>query len=361
MTINQPITNMDGASDMGGKPEVSLISLLTMLLRRRALIAWCALLTAVVITGLALIGDRTWTTVVSFFPQGKKSGGNLSALAAQFGVGGIGAADANESPNFYADLVKSRAILSTVIDSAVSLPAGGAKVDLATEYEIKTTNPALRRDMAIKKLNGDIAVATNVKTGVVTIRVSSNSAQLSSAIGMRLLDLLNKFNLDTRRSQASAERRFTEERLRLVQADLRRAEDVLQNFLQENRVIAPYSATQARRDRLEREVNTQQELFTNLAKAFEQAKIDEVRNTPVITVVERPEPPARPDTRGIATKGLSSLIGGFVLGCFLAILLEGFSSPSGVRSGEQDEFHRLGRATMRDLLRPWRLLRSVKA
>ncbi|MBC8089232.1 MAG: hypothetical protein H7Z40_18355 [Phycisphaerae bacterium] len=361
MTQDQQVMVRDDALEPDGKREVSLISLLTMLLRRRALIAWCALLTAVVFTGLALIGDRTWTTVVSFFPAGKKSGTNLSALAAQFGVGGIGAADANESPNFYADLVKSRAILSTVIDSGVNLPGGGGKVDLVTEYKIKSTNPALRREMATRKLNGNIAVATNVKTGVVTMRVSSTSAQLSSAIGLRLLDLLNKFNLDTRRSQASAERKFTEERLALVQADLRRAEDALQGFLQENRVIAPFSATQARRDRLEREVNMQQDLFTNLAKAFEQAKIDEVRDTPVITVVERPEPPARPDTRGVATKGISSLIGGFVLGCFLAIVLEGFSTPTGGRSGEQDEFHRLGRATLRDFMRPWRLLRSVKA
>jgi len=360
MTYDQPITTPDRASDRDATREISLVTLLTMLLRRRALIAWCALLTALVFTGIALIGARTWTSVVSFFPQGKKAGSNISALAAQFGVGGIGAADANESPNFYADLVKSRAILTTVIDSGVKLPRGGATVDLAAEYKIKATNPALRRDMAIRKLNGDIVVATNAKTSVVTMRVSSGSAQLSSAISTRLLELLNKFNQDTRRGQASAERKFTEERVALVKADLRRAEDALQYFLQENRVIAPFSATQARRDGLDREVRMQSELYTNLAKAFDQAKIDEVRDTPVITVVEQPEPPARPDTRGVATKGIASLVAGFVLGCFLALVFEGFSTPLGQHSSEQDEFRRLGRATLRDFWRPWRLLRSAK-
>ncbi|MDQ6612983.1 MAG: hypothetical protein M3Y64_11155, partial [Gemmatimonadota bacterium] len=159
--------------------EVSLLSLMNILMRRRALIVWSALLCALVFTGFALMGDRTWTTVVSFFPQGKKAGGNLSALAAQFGVP-VGTGDANESPSFYADLVKSRAILATVVDSGVVVLPGLQRVDLATAYKIKTTDAALRRDMAIKQLNGDIAVTTNVKTGVVTMRVSSNTPSLSA-------------------------------------------------------------------------------------------------------------------------------------------------------------------------------------
>ncbi|MEO7996062.1 MAG: hypothetical protein ABI852_01390, partial [Gemmatimonadaceae bacterium] len=86
----------------------------------------------------------------------------------------------------------------------------------------------------------------------------------------------------------------------------------------------------------------------------------EVRDTPVITVVERPEPAARPDTRGIATKGVASVIAGFLIGVMIALALEGFSSKPGSRSAEQEEFSRLGSATLRDLRRPWRLLRSVK-
>lgn len=361
MTSNQPAISSDSVTGAGETRDVSLVSLLTMLLRRRALVVWCSLLTATLFTGMALLGDRTWTTVVSFFPQGKKSGSNLSALAAQFGVGGIGAADPNESPSFYADLVKSRTILGTLIDSGVTLPPASSRVDLATEFKVKSENPALRRELATTKLNGAIKVSTNAKTGVVTMRVSSKSPQLSTAISERLLELLNRFNQDTRRGQASAERRFTEERLKVVQSDLRRAEDALQNFLQENRVIASFSMTNARHDRLQREVSMQQDLYTNLAKAFEQAKIDEVRDTPVITVVERPEPAARPDPRGVATKGIASLAAGFVLGCFLALVLESFGAARGARTVEQDEFRRLGRATLRDLLRPWRLLRSARA
>ena len=339
--------------------EVSLIALLTLLLRRRATIVWSSILCAVLFTGYSLIGDRTWTTSVSFFPQGRKAGGNLSALAAQFGVG-VPGGEANESPNFYADLVKSRAILTTVVDSSVTLPAGGPRVDIADALKVKQTEPTLRRDLAIKRLNSAINVATNAKTGVVTMRVSTRSAPLSASISTRLLDLLNRFNQDTRRGQASAEREFTEQRLAVVKKELREAEDAVARFLQNNRV-ATAAQLQAEQNRLESEMRMQRELYTNLAKSYEQAKIDEVRDTPVITVVERPEIAARPDTRGIATKGIVSLIAGFVLGVILALIFEGFSARPGTHSAAQDEFRRLGEATLRDLRKPWRLLRSVKA
>ena len=47
-------------------------------------------------------------------------------------------------------------------------------------------------------------------SGVVTFEVETFNPQLSAKIAQRLLDLLNRFNLETRQSQAAAERRFTE-------------------------------------------------------------------------------------------------------------------------------------------------------
>lgn len=355
--INSSKTSNDNMAEP--VTDVSLVSLMNVLMRRRALVVWSSLLCAVLFTGFALIGERTWTTVASFFPQGKKAGGNLSALAAQFGVP-VSTGDANESPNFYADLVKSRAILSTVVDSGVVVAPNSPKVDLATAYDIKATEPALRRDMAIRKLNDDVSVSTNAKTGVVTMRVSSKSAPLSAAISSRLLELLNRFNQETRRGQASAERKFTEDRVAAVKKDLRNAEDAYQQFVQTNRVTSAVSSSNVQKDRLDREVRMQTELYTNLAKAYEQAKIDEVRDTPVITVVERPEAAARPDSRGILTKAIASLVAGLVLGIIMALIIDGLQGSGNSGNAEGDEFRKLGNATLRDLRRPWRLLAPIK-
>ena len=176
----------------------------------------------------------------------------------------------------------------------------------------------------------------------------------------RLLELLNRFNQETRRGQASAERKFTEERLAIVKQDLRKAEDAQEGFLQTNRVVSA-AQLKLQQDRLEREVRMQQELYTNLAKAYEQAKIDEVRDTPVITVVEQPEAAARPDSRSIATKAVASLVAGFILAAIVALILEGLSSDGNNGNAEHDEFRKLSNATLRDLRRPWRLLAPIQA
>ena len=70
---NAPTHSVNGQASVGDEEnEVSLIALLTLLLRRRATIVWSSILCAALFTGYSLIGDRTWTTAVSFFPQGKK-------------------------------------------------------------------------------------------------------------------------------------------------------------------------------------------------------------------------------------------------------------------------------------------------
>jgi uncharacterized protein involved in exopolysaccharide biosynthesis len=50
-------------------------------------------------------------------------------------------------------------------------------------------------------------------------------------------------------------------------------------------------------DRLVNNVTLRQQIYTSVAQAYEQARIDEVRDTPVITVVEAPLLPAKPDPR----------------------------------------------------------------
>jgi uncharacterized protein involved in exopolysaccharide biosynthesis len=69
-------------------------------------------------------------------------------------------------------------------------------------------------------------------------------------------------------------------------------------------------------------VNTIQTLVNSLAGAFEQARIDEVRSTPAISVVERPRPAVRPDPRGTPRKAAMGGLAGLVAGLVFAILRE---------------------------------------
>ena len=114
------------------------------------------------------------------------------------------------------------------------------------------------------------------------------NANISIGASRPILDLVHTFDLTTRQTQAGAERRFSGERLAELTGELRDAEDTLKSFLIENRVFSNSPALQFEHDRLQRAVTMRQELVTSLAQAYERARIEEVRNTPVITLIDPP-------------------------------------------------------------------------
>ena len=336
-------------------PEhLSALSLLNVLLRQRWLVAVCALGLFAAVVGVGLARDRSYTSSAAFLPQQRRNGNALSGLASQLGLN-VPLSDGTQSPQFYVDLLTSREILKSVVVTRFTsqrgrTPAEGTLLEL---YELGETEPALRREEALRRLRTQIDASVSPKTGVVSLSVTTLDPSLSAQIAERLLELINEFNLSHRQSQASAERRFTERRLAEVAADLRTAEDRLQAFQQQNRDIrAPGLALE--QDRRTRAVALQTQLYGTLAEAYEQAKIEEVRDTPVISVLERPEIPVRPAPRGLLLKGLLALFAGAVIGALLAFARDLVTRPGPHRTGEVAEFRMLRRQTVDDITHPWR-------
>jgi uncharacterized protein involved in exopolysaccharide biosynthesis len=340
--------------------EIPFLGLVNVLLRHRHLVVGLSLLCFTAAVVIALVLPRTFTARSAFMPQTRKPMSSLTGLAAQFGLA-LPTAETSQTPAFYADLLQNRSILGAIVTDSFKYQVEGMETrgTLIDFYQSKGSTPLRRRDAAIRRLEADIDASTVQRTGVVTLDVTVRQADLSVQINQRLLDLLNQFNLQTRQSQAAQERRFTERRLAEVRQDLRTAEDRLQQFMQRNRDFRNSPELTFQADRLKREVTMQQDVFTTLAQAFEQAKIEEVRDTPVITVIQRPEIPARPDPRGLVGKGLLGLLLGLLLGAGFALWKSYAANLSFLLSPEAAEFAALRQQAARDLLRPWRTLAQL--
>jgi uncharacterized protein involved in exopolysaccharide biosynthesis len=154
------------------------------------------------------------------------------ALASQFGVS-VGGGD-ELSPAFYSELLPSREILLSVAET--DFQVDGATVLLADLLEIEEDTGDLRLKRVIEWLRESaVSVSTGPETGIVTVEVTTHWPELSLQIAERLLAEISRFNLETRQSQAAAERSFIEERVENARADLEVAEDERQSFLQANR------------------------------------------------------------------------------------------------------------------------------
>jgi uncharacterized protein involved in exopolysaccharide biosynthesis len=167
-----------------------------------------------------------------------------------------------------------------------------------------------------------VVAAEDKKLNAVRLTVTTRWPSVSLAIAQRLVNGVNQFNLDTRRIQAKAEREFVEARTADAERALREAEDRLQSFMQRNRSVAGSPELTFAQDRLQRDVALRQSVLTSLAQRREEARLKEVRDVPVVTVIESPRLAVTGQPRRSAMRGV---LGAFVaggLGLAIALVLE---------------------------------------
>lgn len=320
---------------------------------------------AFLVIGFGLLGPRSYTATASFTPEsGEGQAGSLSGLASQFGIN-VPTGEAGQSPQFYADLLESRELLREAVLTEYDVEtepdrAEGDRLqgDLVALLEIEANTRRLAVANAIRSLRDIVSVTTSPETGVVELSVTTRWPDLSRQVADRLIKLVNQFNLETRKTQAAAEREFIEGQVARAESALHAAEDSLEAFLERNRRYQNSPELTFRYERLQRQVNLRQQVFTSLSESYEQAKINEVRNTPVITVVEPPELPARPDRRRLALKGVLGLMLGGMAGVFWAFGREMMATSRKADPDEYAEFARLNEEAKGEVRGLWRRVRG---
>ena len=334
--------------------ELTALGLLNVVLRYRRRIIAVGVLAAMATAAVTLLKHRTYTSTAAFIPQTSRQTSSLGGLAAQLGLD-VGAMSGT-SPSFYADLARSKGVLTKLMDTTIAIPGpSGPKVGtIADHLEVEAPNPATRRAFAISELQTRITSGLDLATSVVTFSVSTENPHLSRMIGEMLLGSLNRFNLENRQSQAGAERRFAERRLAETSVELRQAEDALRSFRERNRAGgSPDLLTQ--QERLQREVGLRTAVYTTMAQAYEQAKLEEVRDTPVITVLEHPENAVFPDPRHLVGKTVLAFLVGILLAIAVALVYDRLARTKDVQADAMREFQELRRATLQDVRAPLRV------
>lgn len=337
--------------------EATLFSVIIVLLRARRMIVAGALIAATMTALTLLLTTRTWVSTSSFMAESRRLPGNISGLAAQFGLS-VPGGDLGQSPSFYADLATSRELIGRIVDGRYAFLSDSGAVDgtLVDIYRSKGRTAELRREAAIRELLTHIAANPNNRTSVVRVSVTTEHPELSLQINQRLLTLLDEFNKVRRRSQATAERTFTEVQAESARHAVVAVEDRLQRFLTRNRDYRNSPELTFQQERLAREVAMRQQIYTGLAQAAEQAKLDEVRDTPVLTIVESPFRPIRPQSQGLVFK----TVAGFIVGAGLLFIFALVRSrlTRGRQEGAEEiaEFDALRRAALADLRSPRRWL-----
>lgn len=272
------------------RPRIDPIEALAVLWKRRKFIA----IFVGSVTGLSIVVSllvppyyKSTATILPETQSGKLATlGGLSDLAALAGVnvGGEGSL-----VKLYPTIVKSEAVLKDVIYTMYKTTEFPDSVNLIQYWELKDKKPGGAYDAALKVLREELDVSMDLKTSVLTILYATKEPKLSADIVNNVVDGLDKFILTKRTTSASEQRKFIEGRLAEVKQDLTKSENALKDFREQNaQVRSPQLLLE--QGRLERDLQINTALFVELKKQYEIAKIEEVKNMPVINVLDMARP-----------------------------------------------------------------------
>lgn len=349
-----------GTSPDAAGPPLGMLGFLSVLLRYRRTLIACIVLSSILLVGMALAEPRTYTSTAAFMPH--VSGGSLaglSNLAAQLGVN-VGKEDPTQSPDFYAEVIKSRDLLSTLAESEYTMPAatGPKKITLADALDLEPAPADRRLDETLKRLRKMIFVNVTRQTGIMHVNVTTPNPDLSRQLAERLMVTLDEFNTRLRQTQAGAEERFLELREEEARRAHTLAEERVVDFLISNRNYESSPSLAHEYSRLRQDASYRAEVVTTLTKARAQARIEAARNTPVITVLDRPNRALRPDGRGVLRAGVLAVILGCVVGITIAVITDAFRGRGDSEQGR--EFATLRAEALDDLRHPLRALRPSR-
>ena len=215
--------------------------------------------------------------------------GGLQDLAGDLGLGGgIGMSPSQ----LYPEIIISETILRRVIYHKYQTKKFDSSVTLIQYLEYDDQDENKNFEGCLKRMRENVlTVAVDRKTTIISVTAEITEPGLAADISNQITAELDYYQRSFRNSNAREQRKFLESRLTEVKNDLKESEESLISFREKNRMISQAPQLVLEQSRLERDVNINNAIFLQLKKQYEIVKLDEVKNTPVVLVLDSARAP----------------------------------------------------------------------
>lgn len=329
--------------------QIALLGLVALLLRRRGLMVLTGLVAFLLAIGIGL-WSRKYVASASFVPQQSNGGlSTLAGLATQFGIN-IRGQDAAGSTDYYNALLRSRTILTRVVMTRYATSADTSSPIRQTLLEVYGLGDSSEENQirAVDKLRRRMDVTQDPGSGMVRFAVSASTSGLAERVARRLIDVIEDFDRNSLQSNARNEGEFLEQRVNAARSELVTAESSLAVFLERNRTYSSSPRLVFEEQRLQRVVDLQNGVYISLSQSYEQTRVNEVRDTPVITIVDSPEGSSERKPKVVVIVAVA-LLAALVIGPAAAIAKDLLVRHEQRRPADLAEVRALARETLADL------------
>jgi len=258
----------------------------------------------------ALLATPLYKSTISMYPSNESSSGlsQLQGMASMFGmnVGG------SESKFHIPDIINSRTLRTKIVYKKWDSNTFNSPVDLITYWGINVENKFSFNPLnwfsnseeninlkwestALEELSERIYVIEN-ETGLILVEVLMEEPELSVQIANYLYSGVVEFTNVNHFETAKLNREFIEGRQLEVKVQLKGFEDALKVFRERNRSVMDSPQLQLEVERLLRDVEIQTQVFITLQQQYELARIEEVKETPSVIVLDKGKPAAEKDS-----------------------------------------------------------------
>ena len=241
---------------------------------------------------LLFLASPYYEGTVTILPEyGSKS--TLSGLSQLATLAGVKVGEGAPT-EIYQNLITSESVLEPVIRKNYETKKFDHPVNLFEYYEIENKKDGYSRTdflALFRILRGSINSKVDRFTKILDITVTMPESRLAADVVNAIVESLDEYIRTKRKSYALEQIFYLEKRTAQVRDSLTRAEERLKSFREQNRIVTHSPQLMLEQGRLLREVEILQTVYIELNKQLEIAKIDDIRETPVVNLKEPAKDP----------------------------------------------------------------------
>ncbi|AFL84927.1 uncharacterized protein involved in exopolysaccharide biosynthesis [Belliella baltica DSM 15883] len=308
--------------------EIDLLELAKTVWKKRRQVFSITLVFMLIGLAVALLSPKEFTASSTFIPQTSESGkggGSLGGLASLAGINLGGMSGGSEiPPALYPKFVSSVQFRKALLNAPINVEGMNETVTYSKYYE-EVAQPGLLANIKkytlglpgviikaikgkqedtlvqteegdliklneeevehFKRLDGQLSVAPNEKEGFVSLSFVMPEPLMAAQMAKYAQELLQNEVIAYKISNAREQLNFTEERFAEKKAEFDQIQAQLANFRDRNQNISSATAMN-QMERLEAEYNFAFNIYTELAKQLEQAKLQVSKDTPIFSVIQ---------------------------------------------------------------------------
>ena len=306
---------------------------------------------------LFMVGPTYVSSAKIMSSSGGSSTSQLQGLAAQFGVAVPGGSEGAQW--VYPEIVKSRTLAKSVLKRKFDTEKYGPQKSLLQILTYGDEEPTVSIDtLEIHGANALIGmIEIEQEVSFYNLSVSTFEPQFAADLCAVLIEELDRHQREYKTEKVKETRLFIEGRIIDIQKELEGAEENLKVFRDRNRQIGQSPALLLEQQRLTRETAVLTGVFTTLKQQLEMTKIEEVKESTLIQVLDPPIAPFHRDSPNRRLSVLLSLILGFGFAVVVAFVKEYASNSDDDEKGKLREIIELTKSNISDLI-PFRKKRK---